>query len=176
MASDHSWISRHESRYLTDEYKNDVDDFIKFACENLCGRNDGLIRCPCGNCKNKHYKVPIPVKLDLFRYGMLQWYTRWTAHGEKMPEENIETITRNVGDRDDDIISVIFIQKFVDPDPTFSCRIQIQIWANPYLFYPFDTPNDMYYDADHMLRDFGEANRHCENMEDEPNSAAKEFH
>ena len=74
----------------------------------------------------------------------------------------------------------IFIQKFADPnpypDPIFGWRIRIRIWANPYAFYPFDTPNDMYYDADLMLRDFGEANRHCENMEDEPNSAAKEFH
>ena len=69
MASDRSWISRNrynESRYLTDEYKNGVDDCIKFACENLHRRNDGLIRCPCGNRKNKHYKDLIAVKLDLY--------------------------------------------------------------------------------------------------------------
>ena len=87
MASDRSWITRsryNESRYLTDEYKNGVEDFIKFACENLSG---GVIRCPCGNCKNKHYKTPIAVKLDLYRYGMMQWYTIWTAHGEKIPEK-----------------------------------------------------------------------------------------
>ncbi|XP_017234788.1 uncharacterized protein LOC108208774 [Daucus carota subsp. sativus] len=139
MASDRSWISRsryNESRYLTVEYKNGVDDFIKFACENLRGGSDGLIRCPCGNCKNKHYKDPIAVKLDLYRYGIMQWYTIWTAHGEKMPEENIGTSTRNVGDGD----------------------------------------VDMYYDADDMLRDIGEANRYCEKMDDEPNPAAKEFY
>ena len=139
MASDRSWISRsryNESRYLTVEYKNGVDDFIKFACENLRGGSDGLIRCPCGNCKNKHYKDPIAVKLDLYRYGIMQWYTVWTAHGEKIPEENIGTSTRNVGDGD----------------------------------------VDMYYDADDMLRDIGEANRYCEKMDDEPNPAAKEFY
>ncbi|XP_063940533.1 uncharacterized protein LOC135149261 [Daucus carota subsp. sativus] len=136
MASDRSWITRsryNESRYLTDEYKNGVEDFIRFACENLSG---GVIRCPCGNCKNKHYKTPTAVKLDLYRYGMMQWYTIWTAHGEKMPEEKIETSTRNVGDGDD----------------------------------------DMYHDADDMLRDIGEANRYFENVDDEPNPAAKEFY
>ncbi|WOG81836.1 hypothetical protein DCAR_0100989 [Daucus carota subsp. sativus] len=66
----------------------------------------------------------------------MQWYTIWTAHGEKMPEENIGTSTRNVGDGD----------------------------------------VDMYYDADDMLRDIGEANRYCEKMDDEPNPAAKEFY
>ena len=38
----------------------------------------------------------------------------------------------------------IFIQKFADPnpypDPIFGWRIRIRIWANPYPFYPFDTP------------------------------------
>ncbi|WOH16572.1 hypothetical protein DCAR_0936128 [Daucus carota subsp. sativus] len=66
----------------------------------------------------------------------MQWYTIWTAHGEKMPEEKIETSTRNVGDGDD----------------------------------------DMYHDADDMLRDIGEANRYFENVDDEPNPAAKEFY
>ena len=119
MASDRSWISRsryNQSRYLTVEYKNDVDD--------------GLIRRPCGNCKNKHYKTPIAVKLDLYRYGMMQWYTIWTAHREKMPEENFGMSTRNVGDGDDDMLR-------------------------------------------DMLRDIREANRYCENMDDEPNPTAK---
>ena len=91
MASNRSWISRsryNESRYLTNEYKIGVEDFIKFACENSRERNGGvIIRCPCGHCKNKHYKTPIAVKLDLYRYGMMQWYTIWTAHGEKIPEK-----------------------------------------------------------------------------------------
>ena len=79
MASDHSWISRsryNESRHLTNEYKNVVDDFIKFDCENVRG---GVIRCPCGNCKNKNYKTPNAVKLDLYRYGMMQWLQKHSS-------------------------------------------------------------------------------------------------
>ena len=127
-------MRREFSRTLV--FKNGVDNFIKFFCENLHGGEDGLIRRPCGNCKNKLYKTPIAVKLDLYRYGIMQWYTIWTAHGEKMPEENIGMSTRNVGDGD----------------------------------------NDMYYDADDMLRDIGEANMYRENMNNEPNPTAKEFY
>ena len=89
MASDHSWVGRNlynESRYLTNEYQNGVDDFIKFACKNLRGRNVGLIRCPCGDCKNKHYKTPSTVKLDLYQCSMMQRCTTWSAYGEKMLE------------------------------------------------------------------------------------------
>ena len=36
-----------------------------------------------------------------------------------------------------------FILKFAypNPDPILSRRIRIRIWANPYPFYPFDTPS-----------------------------------
>ena len=33
-----------------------------------------------------------------------------------------------------------FIQKFADPNPYPIFGWQIRIWANPYPFYPFDTP------------------------------------
>lgn len=60
MASNRSWNGCNrfnEPIYMTHEYKNCVNDFITFACEHIRDKIGGLIRCPCGNCKNKHYKT-----------------------------------------------------------------------------------------------------------------------
>ena len=38
MTSDRSWVGRsryNELKYITEEYKNGVDSFLKFACDNL---------------------------------------------------------------------------------------------------------------------------------------------
>ncbi|KAK1375241.1 hypothetical protein POM88_031434 [Heracleum sosnowskyi] len=76
MASDRSWIGRNrynEAKYLTDEYKIGVDNFIQFAIDHLREEDNGLMRCPCRNCGNGTYKKPSTVKLDLYRHGIMQW-------------------------------------------------------------------------------------------------------
>ncbi|KAK1354149.1 hypothetical protein POM88_047405 [Heracleum sosnowskyi] len=107
MASDHSWVGRNrynEAKYLTEEYKSGVDNFIKFAIYNLQEEDNGLIRCPCKECKNKYYKNPSTVKVDLYRHGIMQWYTRWDCHGEKdMPRDEVGTSSVNTNYRDDDM-------------------------------------------------------------------------
>ncbi|KAK1378420.1 hypothetical protein POM88_025164 [Heracleum sosnowskyi] len=139
MASDRSWIGRNrfnEAKYLTEEYKIGVNNFLKFAWDNLKEEDNGLIRCPCKNCGNDYFMDPNDVKVDLYRYGIMPWYTIWDLHGEKdMLQDEAGTIFANNGNRDDDM-----------------------------------------YDAHDMLRDFEEANRHFENVEEEPNASAKEFY
>ncbi|XP_074383286.1 uncharacterized protein LOC141724892 [Apium graveolens] len=107
MASDRSWIGRHrfnEAKYLTEDYKNGVDNFIKFAIENLDPEDNGLIRCPCKNCGNEYYKYPSTVKVDLYRHGIMQWYTRWDCHGEKdVLRNDVGTSFGNTSCRDDDM-------------------------------------------------------------------------
>ncbi|KAK1385030.1 hypothetical protein POM88_022765 [Heracleum sosnowskyi] len=107
MASDRSWVGRNrynEAKYLTEEYKSGVDNFIKFAIYNLQEEDNGLIRCPCKECKNKYYKNPSTVKVDLYRHGIMQWYTRWDCHREKdMPRDEVGTSSVNTNYRDDDI-------------------------------------------------------------------------
>ncbi|XP_074369192.1 uncharacterized protein LOC141710524 [Apium graveolens] len=107
MTSDRSWIGRHrfnEAKYLTEDYKNGVDNFIKFAIVNLDPEDNGLIRCPCKNCGNEYYKYPSTVKVDLYRYGIMQWYTRWDCHGEKdVLRNDVGTSFGNTSYRDDDI-------------------------------------------------------------------------
>ncbi|XP_074323310.1 uncharacterized protein LOC141660243 [Apium graveolens] len=104
MASDRSWIGRNrfnESKYLTEEYKAGVDRFIEFAIEHSEKEDNGLIKCQCRDCGNKYFKKPSTVKNDLYRYGIMQWYTTWDCHGEKNISQ-VEVGTSS-GYRDDDM-------------------------------------------------------------------------
>ncbi|KAK1403516.1 hypothetical protein POM88_003121 [Heracleum sosnowskyi] len=106
MTSDRSWVGRYrydESKYLTEEYKNGVDSFLKFAIDHLKNEDEGLIRCPCQKCGNEYYKDPSDVRLDLYLHGIMQWYTRWDLHGEKEPQFETGTSSGNVGYNDDNI-------------------------------------------------------------------------
>ncbi|KAK1365431.1 hypothetical protein POM88_040992 [Heracleum sosnowskyi] len=111
MTSDRSWVSRNrynEFKYLTEEYKIGVNDFIKFAWDNRDPEDGGLIRCPCEDCANKYFKDPSDVKVDLYLNGIMKWYTRWDLHGERdMPRVEVaETSARNVHYGDEDIVIV----------------------------------------------------------------------
>ncbi|KAK1393796.1 hypothetical protein POM88_012852 [Heracleum sosnowskyi] len=106
MTFDRSWVGRYrydESKYLTEEYKNGVDSFLKFAIDRLKDEDEGLIRCPCQKCGNEYYKDPSDVRLDLYLHGIMQWYTRWDLHGEKEPRFETGTSSGNVGYNDDNI-------------------------------------------------------------------------
>ncbi|KAK1372681.1 hypothetical protein POM88_028876 [Heracleum sosnowskyi] len=107
MTYDRSWIGRNrynEFKYLTEEYKIGVNDFIKFACDHRDPEDGGLIRCPCEDCANKYFKDPSDVKVDLYLNGIMKWYTKWDLHGERdMPRVEAETSSRNIHYRDEDI-------------------------------------------------------------------------
>ncbi|KAK1372873.1 hypothetical protein POM88_029066 [Heracleum sosnowskyi] len=106
MTSDRSWVGRYrydESKYLTEEYKNGVDSFLKFAIDRLKDEDEGLIRCPCQKCGNEYYKDPSDVRLNLYLHGIMQWYTRWDLHGEKEPRFETGTSSGNLGYNDDNI-------------------------------------------------------------------------
>ena len=80
MTFDRSWISSHQfngSKYLTKEYKIGLNNFTKFDCENMDGEDDGVIKCPCRDFKDKYYKNPNIVKIYLFQHRIMQWYTKW---------------------------------------------------------------------------------------------------
>ncbi|KAL8120472.1 hypothetical protein AgCh_017587 [Apium graveolens] len=107
MTYDRSWVGHNrynDLKYLTEEYKNGVDDFIKFACDHLDPRDGGLIRCPCNDCVNKYFKDPSAVKVDLYLNGIMEWYTRWDLHGERdMPRGDTNTSSHNIHYNDEDM-------------------------------------------------------------------------
>lgn len=124
MTFDRSWVGHNrynEFKYLTEEFKIGVDDFIKFACDHLNPRDEGLIRCPCKECGNKYLKYPSAVKIDLYRNGIMEWYTKWDLHGERdMPRVEAETSSRNIHYRDEDMCDAReMLRDFVDANMHF---------------------------------------------------------
>ncbi|KAK1354367.1 hypothetical protein POM88_047623 [Heracleum sosnowskyi] len=135
MASDRSWVGRNrynEAKYLTKEYKSGVDNFIKFAIYNLQEEDNGLIRCPCKECKNKYYKNPSAVKVDLYRHGIMQWYTRWDCHGEKdMSRDEVGTSSVNTNYRDDDMYDAYDDDFEEEPNATAKEFYKMDYYAYP---------------------------------------------
>ncbi|KAF5441866.1 hypothetical protein F2P56_037196 [Juglans regia] len=81
-----SWMTMCQN---TKEYVDGVNEFLKFASDNM--GIDGLICCPCKKCcLSKYFKVDM-VHDHLIYYGICQGYTIWHAHGEKV------NFTPNVG-------------------------------------------------------------------------------
>ncbi|KAK1377628.1 hypothetical protein POM88_024372 [Heracleum sosnowskyi] len=129
MASDRSWICRsryNEKKYLTEEYKTGVDNFIQFAIDHVREEDNGLMRCSCKNYGNGTYKNPSSVKLDLYRHGIMQWYTRWDCHGEEdEAHDEVGTSSVNTNYREDDDMHDAYDDDFEDcedfeeePNPT----------------------------------------------------------
>ena len=49
ITSDRSWVGRsryNELKYITEEYKNGVDSFLKYSCDNHKDEDEGFMRCP----------------------------------------------------------------------------------------------------------------------------------
>ncbi|XP_058755972.1 uncharacterized protein LOC131629194 [Vicia villosa] len=75
---DRSWMQKNRS---SEEYKNGILEFLKFAETNL-PQSNGSIHCPCVKCFNI---APLKVEVVLEHLGMhgiCKNYTTWTWHGE----------------------------------------------------------------------------------------------
>ncbi|XP_039120528.1 uncharacterized protein LOC120256938 [Dioscorea cayenensis subsp. rotundata] len=85
---DKSWM--YKSR-LSQEYEHGVEEFLKFAFDNAS--QDGMIVCPCIKCVNIHWRTREAVLEHLICDGILQGYTCWFFHGERVPSHttNIST-------------------------------------------------------------------------------------
>ncbi|KAK1394989.1 hypothetical protein POM88_014045 [Heracleum sosnowskyi] len=127
MALDRSWIGRNrynEAKYLTEEYKVGVENFIEHAIENMQKEDNGRVRCPCRECGNSFYKYPSTVRVDLYRHGIMPWYTIWDCHGEEyMPRVQVGTSSANTNYRDDDMYDAhdddfVDCENFEEPNAT----------------------------------------------------------
>ncbi|XP_074351959.1 uncharacterized protein LOC141691115 [Apium graveolens] len=80
------WMSRRmksDRITLTDEYKNDVEEFLDSA--KRFGLTKDKTLCPCKNCGNGHWENLDTIKFHLYASGFFESYTVWTLHGEKEP-------------------------------------------------------------------------------------------
>ncbi|KAL8116598.1 hypothetical protein AgCh_022944 [Apium graveolens] len=101
MSSDQSWMSHRDNGRggLSDEYKRGVDSFVKFA--QRVKDSDENILCPCNECKNLLWRTEDELKMHLYRFGIIESYTRWYCHREKSDFHNHYSMGTNQNDEDD---------------------------------------------------------------------------
>lgn len=77
MKPDRSWMMRRKdcNGQVTEEFKNEVDDFIKVA-KRHSGVADALGRifCPCSKCKNRIRENSFWVGKHLYEHGFMEDY------------------------------------------------------------------------------------------------------
>ncbi|XP_075097586.1 uncharacterized protein LOC107787862 [Nicotiana tabacum] len=96
MVPDKKWMELIHDR-LGNAYKLGVDNILDFAFTKLSEAR--VIRCPCIKCCNTSSGTREMVKSHLIVHGIIQNYTFWYHHGEKLgePQSNSEDV------EDDDI-------------------------------------------------------------------------
>ncbi|XP_039138748.1 uncharacterized protein LOC120276078 [Dioscorea cayenensis subsp. rotundata] len=77
---DKSWMRK--SR-LSQEYEDGVEQFLNFAFAN--SSEDDRIICPCIKCVNIHWQTRETVLEHFVCDGIVQGYTCWFFHGERVP-------------------------------------------------------------------------------------------
>ncbi|CAH9111690.1 unnamed protein product [Cuscuta epithymum] len=69
-------------RGLTNEFKNGVIEFVKWAQQQTQYMDGNKIRCPCKECKNNKFLLGEDVCWDLYTHGFIENYYNWTSQGE----------------------------------------------------------------------------------------------
>ncbi|PWA37759.1 hypothetical protein CTI12_AA587520 [Artemisia annua] len=90
-----------DRRYINPEFIDGVEAFVEYACQQSAYMDKDKIRCPCRNCKNQAYRLPVYVKLYLGNHGFIKNYYQWVCHGEPSTASSSahsQTNTSSVGD------------------------------------------------------------------------------
>ncbi|CAN6555514.1 unnamed protein product [Malus baccata var. baccata] len=95
---DKQWIHNHNRCDV--EYFDGIDKFTEFATRHNPGSTH--IRCPCRRCNNSMWETFENVRFHLVRNGMMETYTTWYHHGERLDQTSssyvtqVETVESNV--------------------------------------------------------------------------------
>ena len=98
MAPSKSWMSLNQGGQLSDEYQAGVDKFIKYALRRTGETNE--VKCPCVRCCNSSFQSERVVRDHLTIYGIMQSYTFWYHHGERLDEVQLDTDSEGEDERD----------------------------------------------------------------------------
>ncbi|GLT87375.1 hypothetical protein SLE2022_054610 [Rubroshorea leprosula] len=82
MMDDRSWIDRRvdDSGFVTDEFKEVVQFFVRFAFSRLKAKSK--TKCPCLKCKCRKWGNPEVVSVHLCKHGFMNNYYTWYVRGE----------------------------------------------------------------------------------------------
>ncbi|XP_031127589.1 uncharacterized protein LOC116029686 [Ipomoea triloba] len=122
--TDRSWMYGKRNTF---EYRQGVENFLKYAEENKSKNGEEFLVCPCCDCKNlRKFRSSEQVKSHLICRGFKKGYDRWIWHGESVlpststsdnridndeenddNEKNVDTDTNGESDRIDELIRAI---------------------------------------------------------------------
>uniref|UniRef100_A0A151UD92 Transposase-associated domain-containing protein n=1 Tax=Cajanus cajan TaxID=3821 RepID=A0A151UD92_CAJCA len=98
------------ARRISQEYRNEVEEFLQFAIENEKPIKRAYY-CPCVHCLNQIRQEVGETCDHLFIFGIVKSYTIWTWHGEIVDiptmsttenfegiDDNLEEMIRDVGE------------------------------------------------------------------------------
>ncbi|KAM1909402.1 hypothetical protein ACFX13_038158 [Malus domestica] len=95
---DRQWI--HNQDRCVVEYLDGIDEFIEFATRHNLGSTH--IWCLCRKCNNSMRETFENVRFHLVRNEMMETYTTWHYHGERLNQASssyvtqVETVESNV--------------------------------------------------------------------------------
>ncbi|XP_048430866.1 uncharacterized protein LOC125472887 [Pyrus x bretschneideri] len=87
---DRQWMHNHNRCAV--EYLDGINEFIEFASRH--NRGSTPIRCPCRRCNNSMWETLENVRFHLVRNGMMETYTTWYHHGERLGQASSSYVTR----------------------------------------------------------------------------------
>ncbi|XP_028956415.1 uncharacterized protein [Malus domestica] len=87
---DRQWIQNHNRCDV--QYLDGLDKFTEFATRHNPGSTH--IRCPCRRCNNSMWETFENVRFHLVRNGMMETYTTWYHHGERLDQASSSYVTQ----------------------------------------------------------------------------------
>ncbi|XP_050234230.1 uncharacterized protein LOC126682554 isoform X1 [Mercurialis annua] len=88
MAPNKQWINLSKIDRLDKEYGDGIEPFISYAFRNKT--DEHKVRCPCVRCNNTFSANRKMIRSHLIVYGIMESYTFWYHHGERVGESEID--------------------------------------------------------------------------------------
>ncbi|KAL4588812.1 hypothetical protein LXL04_001707 [Taraxacum kok-saghyz] len=89
--TDRKWMyEQYDDRgHLSPIFINGVKAFAEFASSKPSHMDEGRIKCPCKNCRNRPFLDVDVVRLHLYKDGFVQNYKCWDRHGETLLDNTL---------------------------------------------------------------------------------------
>ncbi|XP_027181759.1 uncharacterized protein LOC113780145 [Coffea eugenioides] len=104
---DKSWMWKDRR---SGEFEKGLELFLNYAFKHSSHGN-GMIACPCSECKCGVCVSRADAKIHLKVFGFLKGYTQWVAHGEfvysSAPIQTSDNVPHNVSDIGDDMNGLV---------------------------------------------------------------------
>jgi len=100
MAPSKGWMKFSRDGHFTNGYEVGVEKFIKYAFKRTRYRD--TIKCPYVRCCNSSFATESTIQDHLIAFRIMQGYTFWYHHGERVGEAQSNIESEREEDEDDE--------------------------------------------------------------------------